>query len=63
MIDEVFEVDKDPGDGAGIFNCRSPGGLADQLPLFPGTPGVKHEVHGCREKNEGDEMPDDGLAR
>ena len=38
-------------------------GLADQLPVFPGTPSVKHEVQDRPEKGEGDKKADDGLAR
>ena len=50
------------GGGGGEIRLPPPRGLADQLPVFPGTPGVQHEVHGYREQGEGDEVPDGGTA-
>ena len=50
------------GGGGGELRLPPPRGLADQLPVFPGTPGVQHEVQGYREQGEGDEVPDGGTA-
>lgn len=46
----------------GDIRLPPPPGLADQLPVFPGIPGAKHEVHGYREQGKGDEVPDGGAA-